>query len=104
MAWMYILIAGILEMVWAVGLKYSDSFTRIIPSIITGVAAFLSVFFLGLSMRQIPLGTAYAVWTGIGTLGTVLYGVMFFGETVTLLKIISFLFIVVGVIGLKWCV
>lgn len=100
-AWIYLLIAGLLEMVWSSGLKYSENFTKIIPSIITVVAAFFSVWLLSLSLKTLPLGTAYAVWTGIGTIATVIFSIIFFGESINLLKILSFLLIILGIIGLK---
>ncbi|MCX5922737.1 MAG: multidrug efflux SMR transporter [Candidatus Dependentiae bacterium] len=102
MAWLYLLLAGIMEVVWAVGLKYSEGFTKLVPSVVTIVGALLSVWLLGLALRTIPLGTAYAVWTGIGILGTVIFGVICFSEPVSVLRIISILLIVLGIMGLKF--
>jgi len=101
MAWIYLFIAGMLEVVWAVGLKYSDSFTKLIPSVITVITSLLSFWFLGLSLRTLPLGMAYAVWTGIGTIGTIIFSVCYFSESISVLKIICFVLIVFGIIGLK---
>lgn len=101
MAWLYILIAGMLEVVWVIGLKYSDSFTKLLPSIITIAASLLSFWFLSLSMKTLPMGIAYAVWTGIGTIGAILFGVIYFGEAITILRVIAFALIVIGIIGLK---
>ena len=101
MAWIYLLLAGIMEVVWAVGLKYSEGFTKLVPSVVTIVGALLSVWLLGLALRTIPLGTAYAVWTGIGILGTVIFGVICFAEPINVLRIISIFLIVLGIVGLK---
>ena len=101
MAWFYLLIAGILEVVWAVGMKYSEGWTKLYPSIFTIVAMIIGFYFLSLSVKTLPLGTAYAVWTGIGTIGTVIFGIIFFKEPFDLIKAICILFIVVGIVGLK---
>jgi quaternary ammonium compound-resistance protein SugE len=101
MAWFYLIIAGIFETIWAVALKYSEGFTKLWPSVITCVAMALSVWLLALSLKQLPLGTTYAVWTGIGALGTVIYGIMVFGESRDLLRILFVLMILGGIIGLK---
>lgn len=101
MAWIYLFLAGILEVVWAVGLKYSQNFTKFVPSLVTIIGAFSSFWFLSLSLRTLPLGVAYAVWTGIGTVGAVIFGVICFAEPINTVKIISFLLIVLGMIGLK---
>lgn len=101
MAWIYLFLAGLLEVVWAVGLKYSENFTKIFPTIITLVGMLLSIIFLNFSLKTIPLGTAYAVWTGIGIMGTIIFGVVCFGETVSIMKAIFFLLILIGIMGLK---
>ena len=101
MAWIYLLIAGILEVVWAVAMKYSEGWTRLYPSIFTIVSMVIGFYFLSLSVKTLPLGTAYAVWTGIGTIGTVIFGIIFFKEPVDLIKILCILLIVTGIVGLK---
>lgn len=101
MAWVYLIVAGMFETVWAVGMKYSEGFTKLYPSLLVAVAMFLSVWLLGLAMRSLPLGTAYAVWTGIGTLGAVIYGIFFFGESADVLRLIFVAMILGGLIGLK---
>ncbi len=101
MAWTYLLIAGLLEIGWAIGLKYSEGFTRLTPSVLTVMAMIASFFFLGLALRSLPLGTAYAVWTGIGTVGTVVLGILLFDEPLELLRLLCILLIVSGVIGLR---
>lgn len=101
MSWIYLIIAGLLEVCWAVGLKYTDGFSRLIPSLFTGAAMVFSLYFLSLALKTLPLGTGYAIWTGIGTLGTVLFGILYFGEPATAIRILSFAFILLGMIGLK---
>ena len=101
MTWLILVAAGLLEVVWAVGLKYTDGFTRIVPSAITLAAMGGSVFLLALAMRSLPLGTAYAVWTGIGTVGTAIAGMLMLGEPAGALRIGSIGLIVAGIIGLK---
>ena len=101
MAWVILFIAGILEIVWAVGLKYAEGFTRLWPSVTTVVAMAGSVVLLGLAVRELPLGTAYAVWTGIGAVGAAAAGIMLFGEAATALRLVSIGFIVAGIAGLK---
>ena len=101
MQWFILVLAGLLEVVWAVGLKYTEGFTRLTPSIITGVAMVASVLLLGLAMRTLPLGTAYAIWVGIGAAGTVIAGIFLFDEPTTLLRLGSVALIGLGVIGLK---
>lgn len=95
------MVAGIFEVGWAVGLKYSANFTKLLPTSITVISLIMSFLLLNLSLRTIPLGTAYAVWTGIGILGTVLCGALCFGEPINAVKIILFLFIIIGIVGLK---
>ena len=101
MAWAWLSLAGLLEVVWAVGLKYTDGFTRLVPSAITAVAMIGSVYFLALAVRAIPIGTAYAVWTGIGAVGVAILGMVLFGEPRNALRIASILLIVAGIAGLK---
>ena len=101
MAWVWLGIAGLLEVVWAIGLKYTDGFTRLWPSVITGAAMIGSVWFLALAVRAIPIGTGYAVWTGIGAVGVAILGMVLFDEPRTLLRIGSILLIVAGIAGLK---
>ncbi|WP_299949591.1 quaternary ammonium compound efflux SMR transporter SugE [uncultured Ruegeria sp.] len=101
MAWFLLLIAGIHEVGWAVGLKYSEGFTRLWPSVFTAGSMTLSIVFLGLALRSLPLGTAYAVWTGIGTIGTVIYGILYFSEPTETLRLICVALIVAGIVGLK---
>ena len=101
MHWMYLLIAGIFEISWAVGLKFSHGFSQIIPSIITVVCMILSFYFLALALKNLPLGTAYAIWTGIGTIGTVIFGILLFKEPVTAMRIICIALIISGITGLK---
>jgi quaternary ammonium compound-resistance protein SugE len=101
MQWFILVLAGLLEVVWAVGLKYTEGFTRLMPSIITGVAMVASVLLLGLAMRTLPLGTAYAIWVGIGAAGTVIAGIFLFDEPTTLLRLGSVALIGLGVVGLK---
>ncbi len=101
MNWMILIAAGLLEVVWAVGLKYTEGFTRLLPSVVTAVAMTGSVVLLGLAMRQLPLGTAYAVWTGIGTVGTAIVGMLVLGEPAGALRIGCIGLIVLGIAGLK---
>jgi quaternary ammonium compound-resistance protein SugE len=101
MAWIWLSVAGLLEVVWATGLKYADGFTRLLPSAITVAAMVGSVYFLALAVRSIPIGTGYAVWTGIGAVGVAIAGMILFGEPKTALRIGSILLIVAGIVGLK---
>jgi quaternary ammonium compound-resistance protein SugE len=101
MPWFYLLIAGLLEVAWATGLKSSEGFTRLGWSVFTIVTALGSFWLLALAMRQLPLGTAYAVWTGIGAVGAFVLGIVMMGEAVTVARVLSALLIVAGLIGLK---
>ena len=101
MAWLILLVAGLLEICWAVGLKYTEGFTRLWPSAITAGAMVASVYFLALAVRTIPIGTGYAVWTGMGAVGVAILGMILFGEPKTLLRIGSILLIIAGIAGLK---
>ena len=101
MNWVCLLVAGLLEVVWAVGLKYSAGFTRLAPSAVTLAAMAGSVGLLGVALRTLPLGTAYAVWTGIGTVGTAVAGMWLLGEPAGALRLLSIAAIVAGIVGLK---
>jgi quaternary ammonium compound-resistance protein SugE len=101
MSWFYLLIAGLLEVAWAVGLKYTNGFTRLWPSVFTLVSMAGSVGMLGLALRQLPLGTAYAVWTGIGTIGTAIAGMLMLGEPTGALRLAAIALIAIGIIALK---
>lgn len=101
MPWIILFIAGLLEVVWAIGLKYTHGFTRLTPSIITVSAMIVSIVLLSWSMRSLPVGTAYAVWTGIGAVGAAITGILLLGESASLARIASLALIVAGIIGLK---
>lgn len=101
MSWLYLFVAGFFEICWAVGMKYSYGFTKLAPTIFTFVTMSASVFFLALAVKNLPMGTAYAVWTGIGTIGTAIAGIILFGESTSILRIICLLLIISGIIGLK---
>ncbi len=101
MNWLLLLVAGIFETGWAVGLRYSQGFSKPLPSLLTIVGMIASFYFLSLALKELPLGTAYAVWTGIGTVGTVLLGVLLFKEQMDLLRILCVGLILAGIIGLK---
>lgn len=101
MSWIYLLIAGLFEISWAVGLKASDGFTKLYISIFTVIAMILSLYFLAVAIKNIPLGTAYAVWTGIGTIGTVIFGIFLFKEPVTFMRFFCIFLIFAGIAGLK---
>jgi quaternary ammonium compound-resistance protein SugE len=101
MSWILLFIAGLLEVAWAAGLKSSDGFTRLWPSVFTIVTAVGSFVLLAMAMRQLPLGTAYAVWTGIGAVGAFIFGIVMMGEALTLARVASAALIVVGLVGLK---
>lgn len=101
MQWFILVLAGLLEIAWAVGLKYTDGFSRLWPSVFTAVAMTLSLGLLGLAVRDLPIGTAYAVWVGIGTVGTVIVGIVCLSEPAGFLRLASVGLILLGVIGLK---
>jgi quaternary ammonium compound-resistance protein SugE len=101
MAWLVLVIAGVFEIGWAIGLKYTDGFSKLWPSVATAAAMVVSVVLLGWAMRSLPVGTAYAVWTGIGAVGTVVLGIVLFGEPATLGRLVCVSLIVAGIIGLK---
>lgn len=101
MAWTYLVIAGILEVVWATGLKYTDGFSRLWPSIVTVLAMIASFYYLSQALKTLPVGTGYAVWTGIGAVGTAALGIILFSESAALSRLLSIALIVIGIIGLK---
>jgi quaternary ammonium compound-resistance protein SugE len=101
MAWIHLIIAGLLEIVWAVGLKHTAGWTRLWPSVVTAACMILSFVFLSSAVRSLPIGTAYAVWTGIGTMGTVIYGIVFLREPADAIRLVCILLIVSGIVGLK---
>lgn len=100
-AWLVLVVAGLLEIVWAIGLKYADGFTRLVPSLVTLVAAAASFWLLALAMKTLPVGTAYAAWTGIGAVGTAALGMILFGEPATAARLACIALIVAGIVGLK---
>lgn len=101
MAWFVLLISGLLEVVWASAMKASDGFTKVGPTVLMGVAAFVGFWLLGYAMKHLPLGTAYPVWVGIGAVGTFVLGVIWFGEPASVLRVASVGLIVAGIVGLK---
>lgn len=101
MTWLILILAGLLEVGWAVGLKYTAGFTRLLPSVLTLAAMAGSVGMLGLALRTLPLGTAYAIWTGIGTIGTVIFGIMVLNEPASAARVTCIAMIVGGIVGLK---
>ena len=101
MAWLLLVVAGLFEVAWAVGLKYTEGFTRVWPSIGTALAMIVSLALLGIAMKSLPVGTAYAVWVGVGAVGTVILGIVLFGEPAGALRLVSVGLIVAGIVGLK---
>lgn len=101
MAWVYILIAALFEVGWAIGLKYTQGFTKLVPSVLTIIGMVASMVLLSLALRTIPVGTGYAVWTGIGAAGTAALGILLFGESASLWRVVFLLMIISGVVGLK---
>jgi quaternary ammonium compound-resistance protein SugE len=101
MPWLYLLIAGLLEVAWAIGLKYTDGFTRLVPTLWTVASMAASLFFLGLALKGLPIGTAYAVWTGIGAVGVALLGIILFAEPASAMRLGCIALIVGGIVGLK---
>jgi quaternary ammonium compound-resistance protein SugE len=101
MAWLLLLIAGLLEVGWAVGLKYTEGFTRLVPSVLTLISMAASVGMLGLALKTLPIGTAYAVWTGIGAVGTAILGIALFGDPAGIARLACIGLIVAGIVGLK---
>jgi quaternary ammonium compound-resistance protein SugE len=101
MAWIILFLAGLLEIGWAIGLKYTEGFTKLVPTVLTGASIVASVVLLGIAVRTLPLGTAYAIWTGIGTVGTVILGIVLFAEPATAVRLGCIALIVAGIAGLK---
>ena len=101
MAWLYLAIAGLLEIVWAVGLKYSEGFTRPVPSLVTVAGMVVGFWFLALALKEIPIGTGYAVWVGIGAVGTAILGIVLFGESAAWPRLACIALILAGIVGLK---
>lgn len=101
MEWFYLVIAGFFEAWWAIGLKYSQGFTKMVPSILTVIGMIASIYFLSAALKNLPIGTAYAIWTGIGTVGTVILGSILFKEAFDIKSIICVLLIISGIVGLK---
>lgn len=101
MAWTLLFLAGLLEVGWAIGLKYTDGFTKLVPSILTATSMIASIWLLALALKTLPIGTAYAVWTGIGTIGTAILGIFLFGEAATVARLVSIGLILAGIAGLK---
>ena len=102
MAWIILFFAGLSEIGWAIGLKYTDGFTRLVPSVLTITCMVVSIGLLGLALKTLPLGTAYAIWTGIGTVGTVIFGIVLFAEPATAVRLGCIALIVTGIAGLKF--
>jgi quaternary ammonium compound-resistance protein SugE len=101
MAWIVLFIAGLFEIGWAVGLKYTDGFTKLWPTVGTGVSLVMSMALLGWALKTLPLGTAYAVWTGIGAVGTAIFGILVLKEPATAARLVCLMLIVCGILGLK---
>jgi quaternary ammonium compound-resistance protein SugE len=101
MSWFIVIVAGLFEIGWVVGLKYTEGFTKFLPSVVTVLSMVISLGLLGIAMKSLPLGTAYAVWVGIGAVGTVIVGIFFFGESSNYMRLLSLFFIVAGIVGLK---
>jgi quaternary ammonium compound-resistance protein SugE len=101
MAWTILFFAGLLEIGWAIGLKYTDGFTKLWPSVFTGASMVASIVLLGLALKWLPVGTAYAVWTGIGTVGVAILGIYLFSEPATAIRLACIGLIVTGIVGLK---
>jgi quaternary ammonium compound-resistance protein SugE len=101
MSWIFLFIAGLFEIGWAIGLKYTNGFTKLLPSVITIITMILSFYFLSTAVKTIPIGTAYAIWTGIGAVGTAILGIILFGESKELIRLFFILLIIIGIVGLK---
>lgn len=102
MAWLYLFIAGLFEIGWAIGLKYTEGFTRLVPSLLTLACMIVSFALLGLALKTLPVGTAYAIWTGVGAVGTALMGMYLFGDPATTARLACIAVIVSGIVGLKF--
>lgn len=101
MAWSILVLAGLFEVGWAIGLKYTDGFSRLWPTVGTVLSAVISLWLLGIAMRGLPVGTAYSVWVGVGAVGTVLLGIVLFGEPANLARLLSVALIIAGIVGLR---
>ncbi len=101
MSWIYLLIAGVFETAWAIGLKYTEGFTKLYPSLWTAASMILSLYFLSLSLKTLPIGTAYAVWTGIGALGAFIFGIVLFKEPIEFWRIFFISLLIISLVGLK---
>lgn len=101
MAWVILVIAGLFEVGWAIGLKYAEGFTRLWPTIWTVLAMAISLWLLGIALKSLPVGTAYSVWVGVGAVGTVILGIVLFGESASAARLISVALIIAGIVGLK---
>jgi quaternary ammonium compound-resistance protein SugE len=101
MAWTVLFVAGLMEIGWAIGLKYTEGFTRLVPSVLTLACMLASIILLGLAVKALPIGTAYAVWTGIGAVGTAILGIILFGDPATAVRLGCIGLIVAGIVGLK---
>lgn len=101
MNWLILVTAGLFEIVWAIGIKYTEGFSRLWPSVATLTAMLVSIVLLGIAMKSLPVGTAYAVWVGVGAVGTAIFGIILFGESASAMRLLSLGLIVVGIIGLK---
>ena len=102
MPWILLTLAGLFEIGWAIGLKYTDGFTKLVPTALTAGSMLVSIVLLGLAVKTLPMGTAYAIWTGIGTVGTVILGIVLFAEPVTAMRLGCIALIVTGILGLKF--
>jgi quaternary ammonium compound-resistance protein SugE len=100
-SWLYLFLAGLFEVAWAIGLKYTEGFTRPLPTVFTIICILISLGLLGLALKSLPVGTAYAVWTGIGTVGTAILGIVLLGEAATVIRLACIGLILAGIIGLK---
>ena len=101
MAWTYLVVAGLFEVGWAIGLKYTDGFTKLWPSVWTGASMAASLYLLALALRTLPVGTGYAVWTGIGSVGTAILGIALLGESRDALRLLCLALVLIGIVGLK---
>ena len=101
MSWVYLFVAGLFEIGWAIGLKYTNGFTRLVPTLLTAISMAISLGLLGIALKTLPVGTAYAIWTGVGAVGTAILGVYLLGEPATVGRIVCIGLIVSGIVGLK---
>jgi len=101
MNWVILVLAGLFEVGWAIGLKYTEGFSRLWPTVWTVLAMGISVWLLGIAMKELPIGTSYSVWVGVGSVGTVILGIVLFGESANAARLISVAFIIIGIVGLK---